>query len=380
MQALTLFINYVTNLFSHYSALRRYIVPERAERLCNASMESVLPNPILPTLEDVARVAGVSTATVSRSLNSPDSVAAKTLLRVQSAVDQLGYSPNFGARALAAKRTNTIGAVIPTMENAIFARGLQAFQETLFENGHTLLVASSSYQREREEVQIRSLIAGGADAILLIGEDRREAIYEFLRKRGIPYVLAWNYRQESDHCFVGFDNRAAAKEMARKVLKLGHTNIGMIAGLTPENDRARERVLGVREAIAENNISDQNFSLVEAQYDFTSAGDGVETLLQNNPRPTAIICGNDILAIGAVKRLQSLGLSVPQDISITGFDDIEVSSIIEPELTTVHIPHRKMGKIAAEQLLEMRGNQTMASSIELKPYIVERQSLAKPPN
>lgn len=338
-----------------------------------------MPIPILPTLKDVARVAGVSTATVSRSLNSPDSVAKKTLARVQSAVDQLGYSPNFGARALAAKRTNTIGAVIPTMENAIFARGLQAFQETLFENGSTLLVASSSYQRELEEVQIRTLIARGADAILLIGEDRREEVYEFLNKRGIPYVLAWNYRQESDHCFVGFDNRVAAREMARKVLNLGHTNIGMIAGLTRENDRARERVSGVREAIAEFNISERNFSLIEAQYDFTSAGDAVEKLLENDPRPTAIICGNDILAIGAVKRLKSLGLCVPQDISITGFDDIEVSSIIEPELTTVHIPHRDMGKIAAEQLLEMRRNQTVASSIELKPFIVERQSLAKPP-
>ncbi|MCP4183718.1 MAG: substrate-binding domain-containing protein [Hyphomicrobiales bacterium] len=343
-------------------------------------METNLSIPILPTLEDVARVAGVSTATVSRSLNSPNSVAKNTLLRVKSAVDQLGYSPNFGARALAAKRTNAVGAVIPTMENAIFARGLQAFQETLFENGSTLLVASSSYQREREEVQIRSLIAGGADAILLIGEDRREGIYEFLKKRGIPYVLAWNFRQDSDHCFVGFDNRAAAREMAIKVLKLGHTKIGMIAGLTLENDRARDRVTGVREAISEFNISERDFCLKEAQYDFTSAGDAVETLLENGPRPTAIICGNDILAIGATKRLKSLGLCVPQDISITGFDDIEVSSIIEPELTTVHIPHREMGKIAAEQLLEMRRNQTMSSSIELKPFIVERQSLAKPPN
>lgn len=337
-----------------------------------------MQTPSLPTLEDVAKVAGVSTATVSRSLNTPDDVAEKTLLRVQSAVEQLGYSPNFGAQALAAKRTNTIGAVIPTMENAIFARGLQAFQETLVENGSTLLVASSSYQREREEVQIRSLIARGADAILLIGEDRREEVYEFLRKRGIPYVLAWNYRQDSDHCFVGFNNRSAAFDIARTTLKLGHRNIGMIAGLTSENDRARDRVLGVRDAIAEYNISEENFSLVEAPYDFSSAGDAVEKLLNKNPELTVIICGNDILAIGAAKRMKSVGLRIPQDISLTGFDDIEVSSIIEPELTTVHIPHRKMGKIAAEQLLEMRRTHTISKSIELKPFIVERQSLAKP--
>jgi DNA-binding LacI/PurR family transcriptional regulator len=105
-----------------------------------------------------------------------------------------------------------------------------------------------------------------------------------------------------------------------------------------------------------------------------------EEKLQAQPRSTAIICGNDILAIGAVKRLKSLALCVPQDISIAGFDDIEVSSIIEPELTIAHIPHRNIGKIAAEQLLEMRRNQTMAPGIELKPFIVECQSLAKPLN
>jgi len=337
-----------------------------------------LPNHSLPTLEDVAREAGVSTATVSRSLNSPDSVAEKTLLRVQAAVRLLGYSPNFGARALAAKRTNTIGAVIPTMENAIFARGLQAFQETISKNGSTLLVASSSYRRELEEEQIRTLVARGADAILLIGEDRSDEIYEFLRKRGIPYVLAWNYRQDSKHCFVGFNNLAAAKEMANKVLDLGHSKIGMIAGLTLENDRARDRVLGVREALAEHDIPAENFKLIEVPYDFENAGDAIETLLANNPRPTAVICGNDILATGAVKRAKSIGLRVPEDISITGFDDIEVSTIIEPGLTTVHIPHREMGKIAAECLLAMRKNDNLAQSRELKPFIIERGSLSKP--
>ncbi len=335
-------------------------------------------NHSLPTLEDVAQEARVSTATVSRSLNSPDSVAEKTLLRVQAAIRLLGYSPNFGARALAAKRTNTIGAVIPTMDNAIFARGLQAFQETISKNGSTLLVASSSYRLELEEEQIRTLVARGADAILLIGENRSDDIYEFLAKRGIPYVLAWNYRQNSDHCFVGFNNHTAAKDMAKKVLNLGHFKIGMISGLTHDNDRARDRVLGVREALAEHDIPAENLALIEVPYEFEYAGDAIEELLANNPRPTVVICGNDILAVGAVKRAKSMGLRVPEDISITGFDDIEVSTIIEPELTTVHIPHRKMGRIAAECLLAMRRDGSLSPSKELKPIIIERGSLCEP--
>jgi LacI family transcriptional regulator, galactose operon repressor len=336
-----------------------------------------LPTRALPTLEDVAREARVSTATVSRCLNSPERVVEKTRIRVLAAVQSLGYSPNFGARALASRRTNTIGAVIPTMENAIFARVIQALQETLSKSGSTLLVASSSYQPDIEEEQIRSLVARGADGLLLIGEERSDSIYEFLNKRGIPYVLAWAYRQGSDHCFVGFDNRSAAMEIARKVLDLGHTRIAMIAGLTHNNDRARDRVLGLKVAISERGLPVENVEIIETSYSFASGADALETLMKSTPRPTAVICGNDVLAIGAMKRAKSLGLRVPEDVSFTGFDDIELSSVVEPELTTMHVPHRKMGKIAAECLLAMLKTDTPSRSHHLKAFIVERQSLAR---
>ncbi len=341
-------------------------------------MGLTLPNHPLPTLEDVAREAQVSTATVSRSLNSPQSVAEKTLLRVQAAVDMLGYSPNFGARALAARRTNTIGAVIPTFENAIFAQGLQSFEETISKCNLTLLVASSSYQQEREEEQIRALVARGADAILLIGEERSKEIYDFLAKRNIPCVISWFYRPDSNHCLVGFDNRAAACELARKVLGLGHRKISMIAGLTANNDRARSRLIGVKDALVEFDIPHRNFDVVEVPYSFRDGGDALETLISKSDRPTAIICGNDVLAVGALQRAKAMGLRVPQEISITGFDDIEISSITEPELTTVHVPHRKMGKIAAEHLMEMQITEASSPGQELKTYIVERNSLTKP--
>ncbi len=341
-------------------------------------MEIILANSSVPTLEDVAREAGVSTATVSRTLNSPENVVEKTRERVLAAVQSLGYSPNFGARALAARRTNTIGAVIPTIENAIFAQGLQSFEETISEHGLTLLVASSSYQPEREEKQIRTLVARGADAILLIGEDRSEKIYEFLDKRGIPYVISWFYRPDSSHCLVGFDNRAAAREMARKVLDFGHRKIGMIAGLTTHNDRARNRLLGVKDALEEFAIPEHDLDVVEAPYSFKDGGDALQNLVAKPARSTAVICGNDILAVGALKRAKAIGLQVPRDISITGFDDIEISLVTEPELTTVHVPHRKMGKIAAELLMKMRTTETIQPSRELKVDIVERGSLAKP--
>jgi LacI family transcriptional regulator, galactose operon repressor len=341
-------------------------------------METVLSNNHLPTLADVAREAGVSTATVSRCLNTPDRVVEKTRVRVLAVIQQLGYSPNFGARALAAKRTNTIGAVIPTMENAIFARGLQAFQEEIAKSGATLLVASSAYQQDVEEQEIRALVARGADALLLIGQDRSDKIYEFLRNRRIPYVIAWNYRKNSNHSFVGFDNRIAAKEMARKVLDLGHVRIAVIAGITKDNDRARDRVLGINDAVKEHNIPVEHIDLIESPYSFAEGGDAFETLMSKHPRPTVVICGNDILAIGAIKRAKSLGLRVPEDVSVTGFDDIEVSSVVEPELTTVHVPHRKMGTLAAKTLLAISKSGSLVQSRELETVIVERSSLSGP--
>lgn len=337
-----------------------------------------MPNRSIPTLEDVAREARVSTATVSRCLNSPEQVVEKTRDRVLAAVHLLGYTPNFGARALAAKKTNTVGAVIPTMENAIFARGLQAFQEVVSENGGTLLVASSAYRQDLEEKQIRNLVARGADALLLIGEERNEKIYEFLTSRGISYVIAWSFREQSNHCFVGFSNRTAATEMASKVIKAGHSNIGIIAGITQNNDRARERVLGVKDAMKAVGRAPKDLAVIETDYSFDSGGDAAEQLLNLKSRPTAIICGNDVLAIGALQRAKLLGFRVPEDVSITGFDDIEVSSMFEPGLTTIHVPHREMGQTAAKCLFDMLESKTTCESRRLNTFIVERQSLAAP--
>jgi LacI family transcriptional regulator len=167
-----------------------------------------------PTLQDVAAAAGVSTATVSRCLNFPDKVAERTRSKVMQAVKVLSYSPNFGARAMAARRTNTIGAIIPTMENAVFARGLQSFQDELREYGFTMLVASTSYRPEVEEEQIRALVARGADALLLIGHERSPEVYQFLDVQRIPTLVTWAFDGQSPRPSIGFDNRKAMRLMA----------------------------------------------------------------------------------------------------------------------------------------------------------------------
>lgn len=331
-----------------------------------------------PTLHDVARRAGVSTATVSRCLNNPQLVIESTRQAVLRAVDELGYTPHFGGRALASNRSNTIGAVIPTMENAIFARGLQAFQETLADAGVTLLVASSSYDAAREFAQIRALVSRGVDGLLLIGSARPAETYAFLDRRRIPYVMAWNHRRDTPGCYVGFDNREAARKIAREVIALGHRRIAMIAGITRDNDRAQDRVDGVRDAVAEAGLPAEALHIVESRYSLNGGGRACAALLERDPRPTVLICGNDVLAVGAIIMARSRGLALPADLSITGMDDIELAKAVDPGLTTIHVPHRRMGQAAARALLAIRDGVTDCPGTLIESRLVMRGSLAPP--
>ncbi|MGH1416770.1 MAG: LacI family DNA-binding transcriptional regulator [Pelagimonas sp.] len=329
-----------------------------------------------PTLSDVAKEAGVSTATVSRCLNSPDQVVAKTRERVLQAVEMLGYTPNFAARVMAAKRSFTIGAIIPTMDNAIFARGLQAFQDELRDHGYTLLVSSSAYKPDIEEEQIRSLLARGADGLLLIGHERGAHIYEYLDRHQVPALVAWSYLPEARQPSVGFNNREAMSELAQCVLDAGHRRIAMISGLTDGNDRAFNRVQGVKDALIANGFELDALTLIETPYGIEQGAQAFGDLMALSPRPTAVMCGNDVLAAGALREAKRLGIAVPDQVSVTGFDDIELAEIVSPSLTTVHVPHRKMGRKAAAELIAMVEGTSKGRSVCIETHVVTRSSLA----
>ncbi len=331
-----------------------------------------------PTLEDVAAAANVSTATISRSINEPDKVAEATRERIQTAIQTLGYTPNIGGRILASNRSNTVGAIIPTMANAMFAGGLQAFQQALAETGVTLLVASSGYDSAEELRQIRSLMTHGADGLLLIGALRPDETTRFLRMRNMPCVIAWSYQPDSDNVFAGFDNIKAASMITREVLDLGHRRIAMIAGTTAGNDRARDRVEGVVRAIKNHRSDAVLASVIEADYSLQNGGDAFAQLITDPTPPTAIICGNDVLAAGAILRAREKGIRVPEDISVTGFDDINLASVVTPALTTVRVPQIAMGRAAARLLLQQLRSDEIPASVEFDTEIVHRESLAAP--
>ncbi|MDP5360670.1 MAG: LacI family DNA-binding transcriptional regulator [Paracoccaceae bacterium] len=328
-----------------------------------------------PTLHDVAASAGVSTATVSRVLNFPDKVAPATRDKVQTTIEALGYSPNFGAKVMAARRTNTIGAIIPTMENAIFARGLQAFQEELRLHGFTMLVASTSYQADIEEEQIRALVARGADALLLIGHARSPEIYQFLDAQGIPTLITWAYDTDAPRPSVGFDNKAAMQMMARQVIAHGHRNLALISAPTADNDRANARLQGVKAAMMAAGLDPAALQIIETRYAIENGAKAFAALMHCAPRPTAVLCGNDVLAVGALRQAHEMGIPVPDAVSIVGFDDIELAQIAYPPLTTVHVPHQQMGRKAAQTLVAMVKEGSMPESIALDASLVLRGTL-----
>jgi len=335
------------------------------------------PKRKLPTLDDVAKTAGVSTATVSRCLNEPAKVSTDTRDRVMQAVEALNYTPNFGARAIAANRTGIFGAVIPTMENAIFARGVEAFQKALLARNATMLVASSDYDPQQEAQQIRTLVGRGADGLLLIGFRRDPKVYEFLENRGIPVVSAWSRSRDQKKSYVGFNNKKASKELVLEAISHGHSSFAYISAKTKSNDRANARVEGAKQAIKEAGFDPSSMQHIETDYSVQNGKNAFLEIANTNKEamPSLIICGNDVLAVGAIQGAQLLGLNVPNDISVIGFDDIELATIISPALTTVHVPHQEMGRKAAECLFDLVNDPNKPKRVELETYIVRRESL-----
>jgi len=331
-----------------------------------------------PRIEDVAAAAGVSTATVSRVLNG-QAVREPLRLRVQSAVATLGYVPHAGARALMLHRTGTVGAIFPTVDNAIFAQAIDALQRRLGEDGLQLLIATSGYSTDHEMRQAVNLVARGVDALALCGVSQRPELLAFLRQRGTPCVHVMSVPGPADAVCVGFDNGAAIGQAVRYLVSLGHRRIGMLAGITRDNDRAAARVAGARAALAAAGLAMPPAWLVQRPYSLDAAREGLRELMSAPERPTALLCGNDVLAFGALLEAQHLGLEVPQALSIVGFDDLELARHLHPAITTIRVPAEAMWRLAGDRLVAALRGEPVPRSTAVEVSLVVRGSTAPPP-
>lgn len=327
------------------------------------------------TVRDVARIARVSTATVSRALRFPDIVRPETRGRIARAVERLNYVPHGVARALSTRRTDSVGAVIPTLDSAIYAVSTQSLQKALKDAGYALLVACHEFDLEVEAHIARAFVEKGVDALVLVGTAHHRATRRLLGALSIPYVLTWSLDRSGAHPSVGFDNRAAGRTIAEHLLGLGHRRIAMISGLTAGNDRARDRLAGVRAALKRAGLALEH--LVQAPYTLRAGREALAEVMAA-ARPTAVVCGNDILGIGAIQAARSLGIRVPAALSITGFDDMEIATVVSPTLTTVRFPIAETGLQAANYLIARLRGGAPPPCLELPLELVPRGSTAPP--
>ena len=328
------------------------------------------------SLADVAALAGVSTATVSRVWNGSARVAEDVATRVEKACRELNYVPNGAARALSSRRTRTIGAVVPSIENSGFAVAIGALQRALDAEGYTLFVASSDYDPGAELRQVAQLMSRGIDGLLLVGGDHHPDLIPMLLQQRLPFIESWTLSAE--HPCVGFDNVAAARQVADYLLDLGHVNIGVIAGRMRHNDRAADRVTGVRQALEARGLKLPTEWLIERPYRILEGRLAMKALLSTPTRPTAVICGNDQLAFGAMIEVKASGLSVPNDISIAGFNDLDFAACLDPPLTTVFVPADQIGIIFGEYLLARVLGRPVVRVNEIATKLVVRSSAAPP--
>ena len=329
-----------------------------------------------PRLEDVARLAEVSLGSASRALSSPNLVKPKTLDRVLKAVAQLGYVRNGAARALASKRTYSVGAIFPTLHNPAFAEAIHALQQTLWHLNYQLVVASHEYVPEREYEVVRAIVERGVDGVILVGAEHDEEVFDLLRQRKLPLVLTWAPEHPRYGHGVGFSNRHAACALTRTVLARGHTQIAVACGSRAHNERARERVGGTADALAEQGLTLRPDWILEQPLTYEGGRLAIRQIMAMTERPTVLMCNTDTLAVGALHECRIHRIRVPEDLSVTGFDDIELASLTFPALTTVHIPTVQMGVLAARSLVSLIENTALPEGGELGSEVVIRDSLA----
>lgn len=331
-----------------------------------------------PTLADVARLAGVSLGSASRALSNPAQVRPRTLQAVNQAVAQLGYIRDGAARALASRRTQTIAAVYPTLNNPIFAHSTHSIQQTLWSLGYQLLIVSHEYHAEDEAAFIRTALERGIDGLIMVGTDHPASVYAMLDQYQLPYVLTWSV-DESPHPYcVGVSNFDTAHLLASKALALGHRHLGICGGDITRNERARCRRKGILAAVAEAGAEVRDEWIVEFPFSYDGGRAAIRHYWAMAQRPSVILFGTDLLAMGALDECRRMGVRVPDEISLIGFDGIEEAAMLQPALTTVRVPAPEIGRRAAELIVRLVEGQPVAPTVPMQAVFVPGESLGPP--
>lgn len=305
-------------------------------------------------LSDVAKLAGVSTATVSRVYNEPDKVSANVRERVEQAALALNWFPNAAGRALASTRSHIAGIIIPTLDDQVFASQVSGMQAAFAARGITLVLGCSNYDPAQALVQVRAMLARGVEAMAVVGEAHPPELFDALRLYRVPYAVTYAYRGDSPHTCIGFDNHAAYVAIAEHLIGLGHRSFAVCIQPTRDNDRVQARVAGIRATLERHGLAVRPEHMLEGESTIGFGRRCLRAIWQApGERPSAIICGNDHIAIGVLREAEDLGIAIPDELSVTGFDDLEIAKELRPALTTMRVDTYAIGRLTAQHLLDV---------------------------
>lgn len=323
-------------------------------------------------IRDVARETGLSIATISRVMNGATNVKPATRKKVLDACLRLDYVPNPAARILSTKRSKSIAVIIPTIEHSVFAKYITAIEQSLGERGYTLVLAISNADPDEELKAAIKLLAMGAEAFILSGAEHHPDLLSMFKRRQVPYVFSSIYEQDCDSPTVGYDNYLLGACAVEYLSAQGHKDIAVIHGPLQESDRTRSRRAGASSAARQHT----NLSFFETTHNVEGGKLLTQSLLEHNTsKYTAILCFSDVLALGVYFALFEAGISIPQDISVMGFDNLDWSAHVVPALTTIDLPAEKMGIEVARQLIDCLENKSELQAALIPAEIIERQSV-----
>lgn len=324
------------------------------------------------TIEDIAKEAGVSIATVSRVINKTKPVSTELRDRVYAVIEKNHFKPNRLAQGLITKKTNTIGIIVPDISNAVFGKLTKGINSVFAEQGYTVVLCESQGDPEKERKLLEILEEKQIEGLLFAGVDVNHDLAECMQRRAYPTVLVAQEASESEEVLhtVVHNNTEAMYEAVKSFLDNGHRQIAYLGGPGNDFSSGRKRVIGYKKALEEAGIETRDSYIVEGDFSFEAGYQGMKKIHEKNGKlPTAVVTGSDVIAVGAIRYLDDIGVMIPDEISVMGFDDLEFAAYIRPELSTVKISYYDEGVRAAEMLKQLMDGD---SDVPMKEYVPHR--------
>lgn len=305
------------------------------------------------TIYDVAREAGVSMATVSRVVNANPNVKPTTRKKVLDAIDRLGYRPNAVARGLASKKTTTVGVVIPDISGAFFAEVARGIEDIANMYHYNIILCNSDEKKEKEIRLINTLLEKQVDGLIFLGGEVTDEHKEAFRTTSVPIVLTATFDDEKQWPSVNIDNLSAAIDATEILIDEGHKDIALISGPLTDPINGYSRYKGYRQALEAREIPFQEEYVRIGDYRYRSGMSVMKELLALDKPPTAVFAASDEMAVGAIHAIQDAGKRVPEDISVVGFDNIDIASMVRPLLSTIAQPMYDIGAVSMRLLTKL---------------------------